>query len=215
MGNLNLFEPDVETKKATFAMSWFWFPEAQYGCAPGIIRTRVGFTGGKYPNPTYKNLGDHTETVDVDYDPNITSYEALLKMFWKNHNPSACAKRQYMSAIFYHDEEQKSLAEIQLKELQKNTQAILQTEILKAETFYEAELYHQKYFLQNHKSLCESLGLKGSTIISSHAATRINGYVGGFGKVADFEDEWQKLGITEEQMEYIKQQIVKGNRGDC
>ena len=60
---MSLFEPDVATKKATFGMSWFWFPEAQFGCAKGVIRTRVGYAGGSKKNPTYYSLGDHTETI--------------------------------------------------------------------------------------------------------------------------------------------------------
>merc|ERR1712026_93144 len=90
-------------------MSRFWFPEAQFGSTKGIIRTRVGYAGGSKVNPSYYSLGDHTETVDLDYDPNVTDYAELLNIFWNNHDPCTKQKRQYMSAIFYHDEEQKRL----------------------------------------------------------------------------------------------------------
>lgn len=101
--------------KATFAMSWFWFPEAQFGCAPGVVRTRVGYAGGSKLAPTYHAMGDHTESVDMDYDPAVTTYSHLLKMFWKNHDSTSKCTRQYMSAIFYHDEDQKQAAEESLK----------------------------------------------------------------------------------------------------
>lgn len=89
-----LHDIDIPFKKATFGMGCFWGAESLYGATKGVIRTRVGFTGGKKENPAYKNLGDHTEAVDVDYDPNIVSYEQLLELFWSNHNPSARLPRQ-------------------------------------------------------------------------------------------------------------------------
>jgi len=80
-----------------------------------VVRTRVGYTGGDKPNPTYHNIGDHAESVDIDYDPEVTDYENLLDIFWKNHNPTSFYSRQYMSAIFYHDAAQKEAAELSLK----------------------------------------------------------------------------------------------------
>ena len=134
-----LFEPEVATKKATFGMSWFWFPEAQFGSTKGIIRTRVGYAGGSKVNPSYYSLGDHTETVDVDYDPNVTSYSDLLNIFWNNHDPCTKQKRQYMSAIFYHDEEQKKLAEQTKEEMSGKKSKSIATQILPAKEFYVAE----------------------------------------------------------------------------
>ncbi len=89
--------------------------------------------------PTYYNLGDHTETVDIDYDPQATSYEELLKMFWKNHDPTRKCSRQYMSAIFYHDEHQRKLAEESKRTEEKKRSSTIRTEILPMEKFYEAE----------------------------------------------------------------------------
>ena len=157
--------PDaVPYEVATFALSWFWFPEAQFGCAPGVLRTRVGFTGGKKKSPTYYSLwvemvsliahlpvkrvrmlnvlflsGDHTETVEIQYDPTKTSYSEMLKLFWTNHDPTQCASRQYMSAIFYHSKEQKQLAEQTKEEESKKRQKKIQTRIAEVETFYNAE----------------------------------------------------------------------------
>ena len=85
--------------------------------------------------------GDHTETVQLDYDPNCTTYRDLLNMFWKNHDPTALHKAQYMSAIFYHDNQQKQLAERTRDEHQKTIKRKIATKILPADTFYVAEQY--------------------------------------------------------------------------
>jgi len=205
---MSLFEPDVTTKKATFGMSWFWFPEAQFGCAKGVIRTRVGYAGGSKKNPTYYSLGDHTETIDVDYDPNVTNYEEMLHMFWNNHNPTVKCKRQYMSAIFYHDEEQKSLAEKTMKEMKPEFKAPISTLILPAEEFYDAEDYHQKYMLQHHPWLLEACGINpGDHLIKSHVAARLNGYIGGYGTPSKLQEEASKLGINDKMTEYVMKQM--------
>lgn len=164
----------------------------------------MGYTGGQKSNPTYNSLGDHTETVDLEYDPEVTTYEELLEIFWSNHNPLQNHSRQYMCAVFYHNKEQKELAEKTLKYMQQGHSKPIVTQILEASTFYEAEIYHQKYLLQKHPALCESLGFEGTKLIQSHVATRLNGYVGGYGNTADFEKEWPQWGITVDIAKYIR-----------
>lgn len=211
-----LFEPQVATKKATFGMAWFWFPEAQFGAAPGVIRTRVGYAGGSKVNPTYHKLGDHTETIDIDYDPEETNYSKLLTLFWKHHNPTSNCSRQYMSAIFYHDEEQKKLANESMKMQQNNFNKPITTKILPLEKFYEAEDYHQKYILQRHSFLINALDIDpGEELIQSHVAARINGYIGGYGTMPGFNSEWEKWGITEKMADYIRKQMISSFRGSC
>jgi len=212
---MNLIEPKVKTLSATFALSWFWFPESQFGCAEGVIRTRVGYTGGTSKNPTYHNLSDHTESIDLEYDPDITSFEKLLQIFWSSHSPTVCHKRQYMSAIFYHNEQQKLIAEQSMKDIQKSYDRPIATKILPLDVFYEAEDYHQKFMLRKHKSLINSLGLNDKQLISSHIAARINGYIGGFGTIQNLNDEVKSLGISAEQAKYILEQIKSGNSGYC
>ncbi|XP_042882036.1 peptide methionine sulfoxide reductase-like [Penaeus japonicus] len=187
-----------------------------FGCAPGVIRTRVGYAGGSKVNPSYHSLGDHTETVDVDYDPSQTNYSNLLKVFWKNHNPTSNCTRQYMSAIFYHDEEQKRLAEETMKEEQKNHGTPITTAIAPMKQFYVAEDYHQKYMLQRHAPVINALDIDpGDELISCHVAARINGYLGGYGSVAMFEKECSRWGISEKTADYIRKQIVSSFRGKC
>ena len=114
--------------------------QAQFGCAPGVVRTRVGFTGGRTDNPTYRNIGDHTETVEVEWDPAVTDYPALLSLFWAGHDPTAPAySRQYMSVIFWHDKQQQQQAEQSLAAARATAKREVATVLLPAEQFYPAE----------------------------------------------------------------------------
>jgi len=204
-----LLQPMVAVKKATFGMSWFWFPEAQFGAAPGVVRTKVGYAGGSKLNPNYRNMGDHTETVEVEYDPQVTNYRQLLDIFWNNHDPTSRCSRQYMSAIFFHDEEQKKLAEVTKKNFVTNRPVT--TQIMPAKEFYDAEMYHQKYLLQRHSALCHWLDLdpEGQELLDSHVVARINGYIGGYGSLGSFEEEWPTWGIDEKTASYIRNQMGK------
>lgn len=175
-----------------------------------MVRTRVGYTGGEKKLPTYYSLGDHTETVDIEFDPARTSYEELLKMFWNNHDSTVCHNRQYMSAIFYHGHEQKALAEKTKDEHQKTLKKKIQTLIKPAEEFYDAEDYHQKYMLRQHRSLFHSMNFAPKELIKSHAAARLNGYVAGFGKRSNFEEEVDKLGLSDEQANYVRGVLGRG-----
>jgi len=160
-------------------------------------------------NPTYYNMGDHTETVDIDYDPSVTSYAELLKIFWNNHDPCTKQKRQYMSAIFYHDDEQKELAFKTKDEIVKNQNKKITTEIAPAKEFTEAEDYHQKYMLQHHPWLLEALDINpGNDLIQSHVAARLNGYIGGYGKVSDFNIEATHLGLNEKMTDYVARKMT-------
>jgi len=149
-------------------------------------------------------MGDHTETVDVDYDPSQTNYAELLKIFWNNHDPCTRNKRQYMSAIFYHDDEQKELALKTKDEMTKQKNRPITTEIAPAKEFTDAEDYHQKYLLQHHPWLLESLDIHpGDNLIKSHVAARLNGYIGGYGNIKDFNIEAPQLGLNEKMVEYV------------
>ena len=119
-----------------------------------MIRTRVGYTGGNKENPTYRALGDHTESVEIDYDPTVISYRELLEIFWKSHDPgSRAGSRQYMSAIFYHNEEQKKLAVESMKREEAGTRRKIYTEISPFSRFYRGEDYHQKFYLRQRPEL--------------------------------------------------------------
>ena len=144
--------------KATFGAGCFWHVEDMLSKTKGIKSTKVGYIGGQLPNPTYEEVctdkTGHAEAVEVEYDPDEISYEELLDVFWNNHNPTTLNRQgpdmgiQYRSAIFYHNDEQKEIAEKSKQTLDKSGQFenSIVTEIIPSPTFYKAEEYHQKYF---------------------------------------------------------------------
>ena len=139
---------------ATFAMGCFWHSQDVYRDVKGVLKTTVGYMGGKLKNPTYDdvctNKTGHIEVVQVEYNPKIVSYDKLLDLFFNNHDYTAINKQgpdegiQYASVIFYHNPKQKTIALKHMKSL-KN----IATVIRKTETFYKAEEYHQDYNLKH------------------------------------------------------------------
>ncbi|KPK08888.1 MAG: hypothetical protein AMJ64_02020 [Betaproteobacteria bacterium SG8_39] len=147
--------------KATFAAGCFWCLEEAMDKVPGVLTTTSGYIGGTTKNPSYEQVSSgrsgHAEAVEVVYDPSKVSYETLLDAFWKNHDPTVTNRQfcdvgsQYRPAIFYHDAEQKRLAEAsKAKVIQTKTfpQAV-HTPIEQAGTFWPAEDYHQDYYRKN------------------------------------------------------------------
>ncbi|GFS92303.1 hypothetical protein NPIL_374751 [Nephila pilipes] len=203
-------------KTATFAMGCFWHPDALFGCQKGVHRTRVGYTGGTLHNPTYRNLGDHTEAIDIDFDPEVITYEKLLKLFWKNHDPTETHKRQYRSVIFYRDEEQKSLAQESKKEMENVFKNHIVTALEPFNKFYNAEDYHQKYYLQTHHTkLFNSLGLKPKDLVDSTIAAKLNGYVVGENTLDAFNSDSELLGLSPENRSYVEKMIARGKQTHC
>ncbi|MEF8873749.1 MAG: peptide-methionine (S)-S-oxide reductase MsrA [Candidatus Thermoplasmatota archaeon] len=188
------------TKNVTFSMGCFWGPDSLFGAIPGVIRTKVGYAGGSKKDPTYHSLGDHTETIQVNYDPGEVSYEELIDLFWENHDPTFSKSTQYMSIIFFHDEEQEKIAERTKERRDKKSSETVKTEIRPYSKFYTAEDYHQKYHLSQHKALYKAYQNVYPDIedfTDSTAVTRANGYVSGHGKITS-EEELKELGLSEE-----------------
>jgi peptide-methionine (S)-S-oxide reductase len=151
----------ANTAQATFAAGCFWCVEPPFDKLDGVLSTTSGYTGGKKKSPTYEEVSSggtgHAEAVEVVYDPSRVSYEKLLDVFWHNVDPLTPNAQfcdhgdQYRSAIFFHDDEQKRLAEKSKKDLEASgrfTQPIV-TEIVPAAEFWPAEDYHQDYATKN------------------------------------------------------------------
>jgi len=132
-------------QKASFSINCFWSPQDFFSKLPGVTNTTVGYSGGTKENPTYTDLGDHTETLEIEFDPDEISYLELLRHFFDEHDPSIEQKTQYKSIIFYHDSEQKKLAENASEEYREQSGKEPLTEVRALETFYPAEEYHQQY----------------------------------------------------------------------
>ena len=143
-----------------FGAGCFWGVEYNFNKVEGVNEAVSGYSGGKVDNPTYEqvctNTTDHAEVVLVDYNPNVVSYDKLLQVFWEKHDPTTLNRQgpdigtQYRSAIFYFDSEKKKIAEESLKKRQDiiGSRKIV-TEITKADDFWKAEEYHQKYFVKH------------------------------------------------------------------
>jgi len=144
-------------KKGTFAAGCFWGVEEAFRQVKGVVSTAVGYTGGSFKDPTYKDVCSgktgHAETVEIEYDPSRVSYEELLSVFWENHDPTTLNRQgpdigtQYRSAIFFHTPEQKAAAIASKENVQKSGRYKnpISTEITPASQFYRAEDYHQQY----------------------------------------------------------------------
>ena len=146
-----------KTELATFAGGCFWCMEGPFEELPGVRSVTSGYTGGAKPNPTYDEVSagitGHAEAVQVEYDPAQTTYQQLLEIFWSNIDPTTLNQQfadhgtQYRTAIFYHTDEQKRIAEASKQQLAASGKfdKPLVTEIVPASTFYPAEDYHQDY----------------------------------------------------------------------
>jgi methionine-S-sulfoxide reductase len=160
----------------------------------------VGYAGGAKKNPTYYSLGDHTETIQIDYDPGRITYARLLDIFWHSHQPDRKSwSRQYMAAVFYHTDEQKQLA-LQTRDREANRlQSKIYTEILPATTFYLAEAYHQKYYLRQVPELVKEFSALYpdlNAFIASTAVSRVNSYIGGYGSSESLLKVAASLGLS-------------------
>jgi peptide-methionine (S)-S-oxide reductase len=173
----------TELEQAVFAMGCFWGAERKFWEAPGVWTTAVGYAGGTTPNPTYEEvcsgMTGHTEVVLVVFDPAKTSYDALLKIFWENHDPTQGMRQgndvgtQYRSAIYTYSPEQQRAAEasrdVFQAQLGKAGFGAVTTEIREAPSFYFAEDYHQQYLAKNPWGYC---GL-GGTGVSCPVGTQV------------------------------------------
>jgi peptide-methionine (S)-S-oxide reductase len=153
-------QPAPKTEVATFAGGCFWCTEADFDKVPGVISTTSGYIGGRTTNPTYQQVGagttGHTEAVEIVYDPSKVTYQQLLNVFWRNHDPLAKDRQfcdrgdMYRPGVFFHSDAQRAAAEAAKKQAQARfAPRVVHTEITKATTFYKAEDYHQNYHTEN------------------------------------------------------------------
>jgi peptide-methionine (S)-S-oxide reductase len=159
--------PEAEaegSERATFAAGCFWGVEASFREIEGVVKTKVGYTGGTTADPTYEHVCSdttgHAEAVDVWFDPALVGYDELLSAFWTIHDPTTRNRQgwdlgsQYRSAIFFHDAEQESLAIASRDHRQASLTRPIVTQIAPAPEFYDAEEYHQRYFEKHGGAAC-------------------------------------------------------------
>ncbi len=151
-------------EKATFGAGCFWGVEAAFRQVKGVLSTAVGYSGGHFPNPTYKDVCSgrtgHAEVVEVEYDPSQVAYDDLLNVFWDNHDPTTMNRQgpdvgaQYRSAIFFHTPEQEAAARTSKEKAQSRFKNKIVTEITPASDFNRAEDYHQQYLEKRGLAHC-------------------------------------------------------------
>jgi peptide-methionine (S)-S-oxide reductase len=154
----------MTTSQATFGAGCFWHVEEAFREVQGVVKTAVGYMGGKTKDPSYEDVcsdkTEHAEVVQLKFDPKKVSYEQLLEIFWSSHNPTTPNRQgldvgtQYRSIIFYHSEKQKAAAEISKEIEQKKYMQKIVTEIVPAQAFYKAEEYHQHYLEKRGQKTC-------------------------------------------------------------
>jgi peptide-methionine (S)-S-oxide reductase len=152
------------TEKATFAAGCFWGVEAAFRRVEGVVRTQVGYTGGSIENPTYEEVCSHTtghaEAVEVEFDPTRVTYDDLLDVFWREHDPTQVNRQgwdvgdQYRTEIFFHSPEQEAAARASREREQPRHRKPIATAITPAPTFWPAEDYHQRYLEKRGRATC-------------------------------------------------------------
>jgi methionine-S-sulfoxide reductase len=180
--------------------------DSRFGSVGGVVSTTAGYAGGEKPDPTYHSLGDHTETVEVEYDPSRVSFRDLLRVFWESHDPTEQAwSRQYRNAVFYHSEEQQRLALETRSEVEGRLGRAVKTDVEPAGRFYAAEDYHQKYTLRRYPELWSEVRARFASedaAVASTAAARLNAYLAGYG--APSPRDVEALGLSPRGRERLR-----------
>lgn len=173
-----------------------------------MLWTRVGYAGGQKTDPTYHDLGDHTEAFEVGYDPSKISYERLLAEFWDGHSPAETAwSRQYRSAIFVTTDAEREAAERSVVLAQKRLGRTVHTAVEEAGTFWQAEDYHQKYRLRRKGQVWQELSAAYPDVddlVRSTAAARLNAWVYDVGEVGQFDRELPTMGLSDDAQEQVR-----------
>ena len=161
--------------------------------------------------PNYNNMGDHTETVQVDYDPERITYAQLLDVFWRSHRPTGRSwSRQYMNAVFYHDERQRQQAMDSKTAVERKIGRTVKTEVVPLLSFTMAEDYHQKYILKGRDALnneMTSIYPSHRDFVDSTAVARLNGYAGGNGSRDQLSREIESLGLSADVKKVLAEMV--------
>jgi len=174
--------PADATETATFGLGCFWGPESQFGALDGVVRTRVGYAGGTTTEPTYHDLGDHTEVFQVDYVPETRSFVDLLEIVFRSHDPNRQTPTiQYQNIVFVSTADQREALSSYF-DANDLSGAAIETRIEPLSQFYLAETYHQKHSLRGQQGLIntfEKAGYVDADIRQSPAAAKLNAYAAG------------------------------------
>lgn len=179
----------------------------------------MGYAGGHKPSPTYRSMGDHTETTQVDFDPARISYRELLRHVWQGHDPRRNhSSRQYQNAIFYSGEAQQAAALETMAAVQAQLGREVKTVVAPLDRFYPAEDYHQKYYLRGYQSLVSEFAAAGyddARLRESRVAARLNAYVSGYGSKEQLERELPSFGLSAPAAALLRKLVEEGSGATC
>lgn len=206
----------MNTEKATFAAGCFWGVESTFRKVPGVLSTQVGYSGGRTVNPTYQQVCSdrtgHAEAVEIAYEPSKVSYQALLEVFFENHDPTTSNRQgpdfgsQYRSVVFFHNPQQQRLAQAEKERRDRCGQYVgpIVTEIVAAGPFYRAEQYHQQYYQKQGVSWSCHFGNGKKANAVESCTTGPSASCGVTHWQSKSEEEWRKI-LTPEQYHIARQ----------
>ncbi|MFX3635902.1 MAG: peptide-methionine (S)-S-oxide reductase MsrA [Candidatus Pristimantibacillus sp.] len=201
----------------TLGMGCFWSPDALFGHLPGVIRTSVGYAGGNTDQPTYRQMGDHTETVQIQFDPETIPLEHLIEVFWNNHNPiniNDYKGRQYRSLLFYNDEQQLEAINKVIAERKERDQGEPATEIAPYSCFFPAEDRHQKYYLKRYPDAIDKLSSlypRHEDLINTTLVARLNGLAKGYTSLERIKNEIKQWKLNPDERSRLLE-LISGIR---
>lgn len=203
---------------AAFGLGCFWGPDAQFGAVEGVVRTCVGYAGGTTADPTYDALGDHIETLYVEYNPEQIDYTDLLLLFWASHDPTrAPFTRQYQPALFPYTPTQAEQARAAFEARRAELQTSLTTELIERPSFHRAEAYHQKHALRRHPPLLQAVQAlypDEQSFVDAPATALVNGYVGGPRRARHLDDDLPRLGLPTDAAEALRTIVTRRHGHD-
>ena len=185
----------------TFALGCFWDPDARFGSLEGVPITSVGFSGGTHPpTPTYRSIGDYTESIQIKFDSTRLPFSHLLEFYNQWHIPNTLqTRRQYAAAIFFHNEEQRKQA------VEKKIEHV---RLEPFRQFFLAEESHQKYNLKRTLMLTDIFGKKEDWIDKDPVLlTKLNGFLAGYGTKEQFQQWNRRQEFTREQQVFIRDKL--------
>ncbi len=192
----------------TFGMGCFWGPAAEFAVIDGVLRTRVGYAGGDSTTPSYDNLGNHIEVFEVDYDPDLLSYEDMVKLYFYVYDATARPFSQRVTpVIYYRNEAEQEISERVKLSIEANSEKGLFTVIRPLEVFYLAEEKHQLSYLKQETSLymeVREIFVEEDALLLSILASKLNGFIAGYGLDSDLASILKSSGLSNASLDRIK-----------
>lgn len=193
---------DFET--VTFGLGCFWGPAAKFAVLDGVLRTRVGYTGGDTTTPSYENLGNHIEVIEVDYDPTVISYEGLIEAYFNLYDASVRPySHRVKSVIYFRTENEKQIANRVKTAVSQQLNKPLFTEVDPMPVFYIAEAYHQLSYLKKETSLYSEISQMfpdENVQLLSVLASKLNGFIAGYGTLEALENVLEQSSLSSESL---------------